>query len=426
MGYVPLVVPVPERLVVSALLGTALPAGHAQNPFATSSALVLDRWVAVWGTLGAPDILQYVHPHMTGADVLQVIRIWIVLLGMPVFRTELERLKSNTMFLKMVTALHVRILLLVLIHRIIRINILCCDQHNAGRVTMPYLVDAGYEMAYEIQLHKKLHPWLHPGFILNPSWLGRRSRWSLTALHTSMCILRRITHPHRSWVRPCVVLAQIAELAWYTRVPVGHVCSALPGMAQRGLSVDPVVTALLPDAAVQLIALLRNDTTWNVYAKNTPVSLEHVTQPGNLRAVVQWRPWVMVDAEHVLHETEPLYTSTPVVCKKSSVVTHVREVHFEMYRRWIALNTKCAAVPPTKPHLYNIIMEPLENYLETMFAGLFDWVTLQIIPARWADFSQRADVILATQPRPDNKNVEFLRQAKDLFSHEFLAVELNE
>jgi hypothetical protein len=417
MGYVPLVVAVGSQ-VVSPRLGEFLEPGDPRNPFSTTRALLMERWVAAWAAMGAPDALSYLLPLLRPEDLVNVLKVWRALLNVPTFVQELRELQvrcTSEWFGRHMRSLHVRILLLIMSSRVIRLDILHADQLKKIRVSFPFFLQPHYEVAAEITLTGKLHPWLRPAFMMNPAWLNRRSRWCMTALHTLMCIMYRLRSIHRPWICQVAFMQPLSELAMITRVPVGHSSAVQPVLRRGGLYVDPTVTALLPSAATNMISAMRNSRFWHMYAlHNTTAALE---TPGGLRALVQWRSWRLVpDTEppSCFIDDEPLYTTARNTTKKSCVLAHTREVHFEMYRRWINMPKRQLEIQPD--HLFDAIMGPLEDYIQTRLGPCFDWMALQINPLN----------IAAHTPAASSPHTAFFADVAAVFSQALLAVELEE
>jgi hypothetical protein len=182
--------------------------------------------------------------------------------------------------------------------------------------------------------------------------------------------------------------------------------------------VDPTITALMPGAAHDFIALMRDTRTWATYAaNNTMTSFDHLEGADGPRAMAQWRLWRFVPKTPptpCFLAEEPLYTSSTVTTQSSCVLTHVREVHFEMYRRYISKPKR--QVEPHATNLFEKIMGPLEDYLHAKVGACFDWVNFTVNPDRQPDY-------VPVAPSPHET---WFAEVAGVFKEQMLAIDLEE
>ena len=424
MGYVPLLTRLTaDRAADAGIVGTVVKPGQLGNPFPTSDALVMDRWIATWITSGCPDALTIVLPRIDHLDILEVLAVWNSLLSIPSFKAEITNIRQTytpEMFHRQIGGLHARILFMVLVHKMVRCDILHADTATASRTALPYFVNVDYHLAYEIQISGKIHPFLRPGFVLNPQWLSRRSRWSLTALHTLMCTLNRIGtwDLNRTWLSKASCLYGHVRQALYTRVPIGHLSSSPATMQQNGLYADPSITMLLSDAALNLVTIMRHRSTWDIYSRHNQSTFHHLLMEGGLRDLAQWRSWALlpVHPQQLALSDEPLYAPKLPATNKSSAISTLREVHFEMYKRWLSMNKSIPVESENNngQSIYDAAFEPLETFMNKLFASVFDWSDMTMDANVVQDFKTHGHIILAQQPVVHNRNFGLISRIQSL------------
>ena len=377
---IPLVLSVGPADVVPGDLGTVLPAGHVQNPFMTTSGWVLERWLAAWLAADAGNVLQALLPQITVEDTRNVIQLWRTLHDSPEFRDELRQVHLRwpaALFRRQVASLHLRILVVVMVHRLFRVDILRADG-APPLFSVPRFAHPNYQIHEELQNPSHLHPWLRPTFVLQPHWLARRSQWSMMALHTLMSAVQRLAtwDAHRTWIVAARGLHRttVAQQALYTRVPFGHDFASPQDMLHQGLYVDPTIALLLPRAATDLTSLVRQKPLWTRYSRKRGAMFQAVLQPGGIGHLCQWRSWRVVPVVNEVVDSlehEPLYTPSVRKSKQSSALMHVREVMFEAYNRWFSKDfVPVENSEHREGRVYDAAFVPVENFLLTVLDGL--------------------------------------------------------